>query len=61
MSASSGPPDPPVAQITLAAYIDQEWRESSYSTDDHSWREALKILQAASIPVKLIYPPTNLK
>jgi hypothetical protein len=41
--------------VTVAAYINGRWREDTFSTADSSWKESLKILKAASIPVKLIY------
>lgn len=41
--------------ITLCAYIDGKWREERYNTSDPSWREAFKILKAATVPVRILY------
>ncbi len=55
MSAASKPSLPRASLITIATYIDKEWREETYNTADPNWREVFKILRATSNPVKLIY------
>jgi len=45
-------------RVCLAAYIDGRWREDFYSTNDPSWREALKILKNITPQVKIIYLPS---
>jgi hypothetical protein len=49
-----------IPNLILAAYIDGKWQETTYTTDDPSWKESLKILKSASIPVKIIYPPKEI-
>lgn len=41
--------------LTIAVYLDGEWKEIVYCTDDPSWKEVFKILKESKNKLKLVY------
>ena len=41
--------------ITIASFINGNWEEKTYRTDDPDWKEVFSIIKDSKHPVKLYY------